>query len=244
MDLSTLDEMPKGRVKITTWMVPPSKRAGAYTWMEKQIRQHHTQAFIVCPLIEASEKENMKEVKAVKKEFDRLGKIFSHAKLGLLHGRLKTTEKDKVIEDFRSGKIDILVTTPVVEVGIDVPNATIMLVEGAERFGLAQLHQLRGRVGRSAKKSYCLILTDSPSPKVVTRLSALEKTLSGHELAELDLKLRGPGEVFGTKQSGFPELSIASWQDTDLIIATRKLAEEMVASNQIPATIAKTGTLG
>lgn len=244
LDLSTLDEMPKGRAKITTWLVPPVKREGAYSWIEKQIDENHTQAFIVCPLIEESQKENMKEVRAVTKEFDRLTKVFSHAKLGLLHGRLGSSEKEKVVEDFRQGKIDILVTTPVVEVGIDVPNATIMLIEGAERFGLAQLHQLRGRVGRGAQKSYCLVMTDSISTKVLTRLSALTQTLSGHELAELDLKLRGPGEVFGTRQSGFPELTIATWQDTGLIIQTRKLAEEMVATNQTPEVIAKLASLG
>ena len=143
-----------------------------------------------------------------------------------MHGRLKSSQKDKIINDFREKRVDILVTTPVVEVGIDVPNATVMVIEGAERFGLAALHQLRGRVGRGEKKSYCLAISESRSKTVIARLSALEKNLSGFELAELDLKLRGPGEIFGVKQSGFHDLKIASWGDTDLIKQTREVAEE------------------
>ena len=172
----------------------------------------------------------MSQVKAVKAEYQKLKKIFSEFKLGLLHGRLKTKEKDEVLQKFRDKKTDILVTTPVVEVGIDIASTNIIVIEGADRFGLAQLHQLRGRVGRSSAKSYCLLISDSNSPKVKTRLEALKSTKSGFDLAELDLKLRGPGEIFGTRQSGFPELKIASWSDYKLIKDSKDAAEEMAKS--------------
>lgn len=222
LDLSTLTEMPKGRQKVTTWLVPPQKRAGAYDWVRSLITDHRSQAFWICPLIEESEKETMKDIKAVTTEFLNLKSIFINQKLGLLHGRMKATEKSQILSDFRSRRIDILVATPVVEVGIDIPNATIMAIEGAERFGLAQLHQLRGRVGRSDKKSYCLLFG-----KTTRRLTAMTKMHSGFELAELDLKLRGPGEIFGTHQSGFPELKVASWSNWELIKQTKDLAEKI-----------------
>jgi ATP-dependent DNA helicase RecG len=166
----------------------------------------------------------MEGVRAVTQEFTKLKKIFSKLKLGLLHGRMKHDEKTKVLSDFRNRRIDILVSTPVVEVGIDIPNATIMVIEAAERFGLAQLHQLRGRVGRSDKKSYCLLFSNIKYSK---RLNAMTKLHSGFELAELDLKLRGPGEIFGTAQSGFAELKIANWSDVALIKKTKDVAEDV-----------------
>ena len=225
LDLSVLTDMPSGRIKVTTWVVPPVKRDKAYSWILSLVTSHRLQVFIVCPLIEESEKETMQDVKAVTKEFGVLSKIFKGLKLGLLHGRIPAKDKEKVIETFKKGKTDILVTTPVVEVGIDIPNAGVMVIEGAERFGLATLHQLRGRVGRGAKKSYCLLFTDSKSQNVMSRLSALTKYNSGFELAELDLKLRGPGEVFGLRQHGFPELKVATWQDSELIKTSRDVAE-------------------
>ena len=224
LDLSTLNELPQGRLPITTWLVPPTKRAGAYEWIQKNIQQKKVQVYIVCPLIEESEKETMLTVKSAKKEFETLKKVFPNLSLDLMHGKLKSKEKEKIINKFKDGKIDILVSTPVVEVGIDVGNATIMVIEAAERFGLSSLHQLRGRVGRGTKKSYCLLFTESKTEKVTTRLSAMQKNLNGFELAELDLRLRGPGEVFGTKQHGFPELKIASWQDIELIKKTKEVA--------------------
>ena len=226
LELSILDELPPGRQKIRTWLVPIAKRENAYRWIEKQIH-NGDQAFIVCPLIEESEHESMQAVKAATKEFENLSKkVFPKLKLGLLHGRMKAKEKDAVIEEFRNKKINILVSTPVVEVGIDIPNATIMLIEAAERFGLAQLHQLRGRVGRGAKQSYCLLFTQSPSEKVATRLKAMEEAKSGSQLAELDLRLRGPGEIFGTRQHGFEQLKVASFSDFQLIKISREAAEE------------------
>ncbi len=230
LDLSTLNEIPEGRQKITTWIVPPEKRIGAYAWIESQITAHGSQCFIVCPLIEESESETLKDIRSVTKEYQSLKKIFKGKKLGLLHGRLKIEEKNKVVEEFRNNKLDIMVATPVVEVGIDIPNATIMVIEAADRFGLAQLHQLRGRVGRSDKKSYCLLFYQNESEKSKARLSAMEKGISGFELAELDLRLRGPGEIFGLKQSGIPELKIASWMDIDLIKKAKSVAEEISIS--------------
>lgn len=228
LDLSTLDELPKGRQPITTWIVPPEKREGAYAWISKEIDEDQVQAFIVCPLIEESQIETLKEIKAVKSEFEKLKKIFKDKKLGLLHGKLKTKEKEEVLEEFRKGNLNILVSTPVVEVGIDIPNATIMVIEAADRFGLAQLHQLRGRVGRGNKKSYCLLFTESQSEKVKQRLSAMKKSISGFELAEIDLQMRGPGEIYGIAQHGFPQLKVATWQDSELIKSTKLVAQEAI----------------
>jgi ATP-dependent DNA helicase RecG len=228
LDLSILNDMPKGRQKITTWVVPEQKRKGAYGWMEKQIKENKSQIFIVTPLIEDSESETLIDVKSATSEFEKLTKIFPKLKVGLLHGRLKSKEKDEVLSDFRNRKIDILIATPVVEVGIDIPNATIMVIEAAERFGLAQLHQLRGRVGRGSKQSYCLLFSNFHSGTAYTRLKAMEKSYSGFELAELDLKLRGPGEIFGTAQSGFPELKVASWADFELIKSAKDVAADVI----------------
>lgn len=232
LDLSVLTEMPKGRQKITTWLVPPLKREGAHGWIKKEVTQNKSQVFWVCPLIEESDKETMEGVKAATAEFKSLTKIFSGLKLGLLHGRMKSAEKNEILDKFRDGKIDILVSTPVVEVGIDIPNATIMVIEAAERFGLAGLHQLRGRVGRGAKKSYCLLFSEARSGNALRRLKAMEKMSSGFELAELDLRLRGPGEIFGTAQSGFDELKIASWSNFELIKETKEVAEDVFKNPQ------------
>lgn len=230
LDLSTIKEMPVGRIPITTWLVPPEKRQGAYEWMKNQIAKFKIQIFVICPLIEESEIETMRQVKAVTAEYENLKNIFSNFRVGLLHGKQPSKIKNEAIEKFKEGKTDILVATSVVEVGIDVPNATIMVIEGSERFGLAQLHQLRGRIGRGHKKSYCLLFTESRSQKALNRLRALKENKSGFELAELDLQLRGPGEILGVKQHGFPHLKIASWSDTDLIKQTRKVAEDAIAN--------------
>jgi ATP-dependent DNA helicase RecG len=224
LDLSTLNELPPNRQKITTWVVPSAKRDAAYEWIKTQ----KTQVFIVCPLIEEGQTETTISVKSAKKEYENLLKIFTGLKLDLLHGKLTAGEKNTVIAKFKQGETDILVTTPVVEVGLDVPNANIMLIEGTERFGLAQLHQLRGRVGRGSTKSYCLLFTDSESPKVITRLTAMQKNLTGFELAELDLHLRGPGEIYGVRQHGIPALKIASWQDIDLIKKAKEVATSLI----------------
>lgn len=229
LDLSVLDEMPKGRLRIKTWVVPSIKREAAYEWIRKRVKATKEQAFIICPLIEQSEKETMQSVKAASVEFKHLEKeVFPDLRLGLLHGRLKTKEKNEIMGKFKKGQLDILVATPVVEVGIDVPTATIMLIEASERFGLAQLHQLRGRVGRGDKQSYCLLFTTSRQPHTIRRLKALETMHSGSVLAELDLKLRGPGEAFGTAQHGFPQLRVGTFADTEIIKAAREVAGLMI----------------
>ncbi len=225
--LSHLDELPAGRQKIKTWLVPEEKRDSCYTWIKEKIITEKSQVFIVCPFIEPS--ETLTTVKAATDEFVRLKKdVFSDEKLGLLHGKMKTDEKNEVIKQFRNGNIDILVATPVIEVGIDIPTADIMIVETAERFGLAQLHQLRGRVGRGEKESYCVLFTDSKSDKTRERLGYLQTINDGAKLAEVDLRLRGPGDMFGTSQHGIPDLKIASLSDIPTIEAARKAAEKIL----------------
>ena len=228
LDLSILKEMPHGRLPVTTWIVPAKKRLHAYDWIKKQIDADHIQVFFICPLIEESEYETMKSVKAAMSQYADIKKVFKGYKVDILHGKLKSEEKDLAINGFKRGKTDILVSTPVVEVGIDVPNATIMVVETAERFGLAQLHQLRGRVGRGTKKSYCLLMPSSGERFVSKRLEAMRTHHSGFELAEIDLSIRGPGQIFGTAQHGFFELKNASWSDTELIKLTRDYAEHVI----------------
>lgn len=231
LDVSFLTEQPKNRITIKTWVVPSAKREAAYRWMTTQItsspingkKDRRSQAFIICPFIEES--ESLQTVKAAKNEFKRLqSTYFSNLRLGILHGRMKSDEKNKVLTDFKKGEYDILVATPVVEVGIDIPTATIILIEGSDRFGLAQLHQLRGRVGRSDRASYCLLFTESESPEVMKRLKLLETINNGPLLAEADLKLRGPGELFGTRQHGSWGLKIAKFSDFTLIRETREAA--------------------
>ncbi len=224
--LSVLDEMPKGRKEIKTWVVPEEKRGKGYRWIYEKIQSEKSQVFIVCPFIEPS--ETLITVKAAKEEFERLQKeIFPNFKLGLIHGKLKASEKISVMEKFRDGLIDILVATPVIEVGIDIPNADIMLIEAAERFGLAQLHQMRGRVGRGDKQSYCFLFTEAKNENTRKRLRYLQTINNGPELAEVDLKLRGPGDMFGTAQHGLPDLKIASLSDLPTIERARASAEHL-----------------
>ncbi len=219
LDVSTIREMPTGRLPITTRWVPAEKRTPAYAFVAKQVAQGR-QAFIIFPLIEESE---TLQVRAAKSEFNRLQKeVFPQLKVDLLHGRLTSRQKEKVMRAFAAGETDILVSTPVVEVGIDVPNATVMMIESAERFGLAQLHQFRGRVGRGAHQSYCFLLSDSANAAENERLRILEEQRDGFALAEKDLMLRGPGEFFGTRQAGLPALKVAKLSD----LATLELARE------------------
>ena len=233
LDLSYIEEMPKGRQVIKTFLVPKEKRNNGYQWIKKQIKENNAQVFIVCPLIEESESETLKSVKAVKIEFENIKKIFSESKLGLLHGKLKSKEKNQIMSDFKNKKIDILVSTPVVEVGIDIPDATIIIIEGAERFGLASLHQLRGRVGRSDKQSYCLLFSENLSEKTIKRLNFFCKNNLGVRLAEFDLMNRGAGNIFGTEQHGFVNLKIASLTDYELTNKTKKAVEYFVGKYKI-----------
>jgi ATP-dependent DNA helicase RecG len=224
LELSLIDEMPPGRQVIQTRWLTPKERERAYGFIKSQIEQDR-QAFIICPLVEESEKT---EAKSAVEEHKRLQtQVFPRLKLGLLHGRMKAEEKERVMTAFRDKELHILVSTSVVEVGIDVPNATVMLVEGANRFGLAQLHQFRGRVGRGEHQSYCLLLADTLSAEAEQRLQAIERVSNGLELAELDLQMRGPGEFFGTRQSGLPDLKLVKLSDTKLLELARQEARSI-----------------
>jgi ATP-dependent DNA helicase RecG len=230
LDLSVISQMPLGRKTIKTWVVPNEKRTGAYDWIRKEIQTNNSQIFVVCPLIEES--ETLADVKSVTKEFDRLKKeVFPDLSLALLHGRLKPQDKTQVLDGFQNHKFQILVTTPVVEVGIDIPGATIMVIEAAERFGLSQLHQLRGRVGRRQQQAYCLLFTETTDERGIQRLKSLENTHNGPQLAEIDLKFRGPGEVFGTRQHGIPPLKFADIFNTELLTQARTAANTLIGQS-------------
>lgn len=226
LDISVMDEMPVGRQPVQTFVLRPQERERAYSLIRSQIRAGK-QAFIIYPLIEESEK--MDELRAAVDEHARLqAEVFADLRLGLLHGRMRPDEKERVMADFRDRKYDILVSTTVVEVGVDVPNATVMLVEGANRFGLAQLHQLRGRVGRGADQSYCLLIPDHEDAVENERLQAMAESNNGFVLAERDLQQRGPGEFLGTRQSGYASgLRMANLTDVVLIEKARLQAQKL-----------------
>jgi len=224
LDLSVIDELPPGRQVVKTKWLKPQQRESAYNFIRKQVAGGQ-QAFIICPLIEESEAV---AAQAAVVEYERLSReVFPDLKLGLLHGRLSGEEKDGVMQRFRARKLDILVATPVVEVGIDIPNATVMLIESADRFGLSQLHQFRGRVGRGQEQSYCMLLAENPSEVGRERLDIIEGVQDGFVLAEEDLKLRGPGEFFGTRQSGLPDLRMAKLSDVKILELARNEAVQL-----------------
>lgn len=225
LDVSQIDELPPGRQAIKTTVLSAGDRCHAYDLMRREIAQGR-QAYVVLPLVEESEKLDLK---SAIEECDRLREvIFPEFSVGLLHGRLTPAEKDEAITRFRENKTQILVSTTVVEVGVDVPNATVMLIEHAERFGLSQLHQLRGRVGRGAAQSYCLLMSSSKSEASRQRLKVLEQSQDGFFISEMDLRLRGPGEVLGTRQSGLPDFALASLiEDQDVLEIAREAAEKV-----------------
>ena len=224
LDVSILNELPKGRKPIKTKIWSPNSRAQLYDLVDQELSAGR-QAYVICNLIDDNTKN---ELKSVETEYKRLqGSVFKHRKIGLLHGRMKSDEKDNVMKRFSEGELDILVSTTVVEVGVDVPNATVMIIEDANRFGLSQLHQLRGRVGRSQHQSYCYLVT-SDSSKPSQRLREIEKSNDGFYLAEVDLKLRGPGEVYGRSQHGALNLQIATLADTKLIAKAQQAARTFV----------------
>lgn len=225
LDLSVMDEMPAGRIPVETHILHPLERERGYQMINSQIDQGF-QAFIIYPLIEKGDNE---EAKAAVEEHDYLQReIFPNRKLGLLHGRMKPDEKEEIMKKFRDREYDILVSTTVVEVGVDIPNATVMLIEGANRFGLAQLHQLRGRVGRGGNKSYCLLVPENEDAIQNERLEVMTQTNDGFVLAEKDLQQRGPGDFIGSRQSGFAELKMASYTDVRTIEKARQLATELI----------------
>ncbi|HSB00171.1 MAG TPA: ATP-dependent DNA helicase RecG, partial [Anaerolineales bacterium] len=222
LDLSLMDEMPPGRLPVETHVLTPMERERAYQLICSQIDTGR-QAFIIYPLVEESDQS---ESKAAVEEHARLqSDVFPRFKLGLLHGRLPPDEKEAVMSRFHNGEYQILVSTSVVEVGVDIPNATVMLIEGANRFGLAQLHQFRGRVGRGGDQAYCLLIPDTADAAENERLQAMVETNDGFVLAERDLEQRGPGEFLGTRQSGYSELRLANLTDIHLIEKARRQAQ-------------------
>ena len=244
LDLSLIKEMPKGRKKIITRIIPPEKRQEAYDFIRSEV-QSDRQVFVICPRIEPVELgeeaiasslpfarlrlARVADVKAVKQEYEKLRKdVFPDLNVGMLHGKMKTEEKEKALLSFKKRKTDILVSTSVIEVGIDFPNATIMMIEGADKFGLAQLHQFRGRVGRGEHQSYCFLFSEF---RYNPRLKAMTLSQDGFELAEKDLKLRGPGDLTGQRQWGFPDFVMASLKDIELIEKTREAAKEILTKD-------------
>ncbi|MFH1381300.1 MAG: ATP-dependent DNA helicase RecG [Chloroflexota bacterium] len=224
LDLSVLDQLPPGRQIIKTRWLRPEQRESAYAFIRRQIAEGR-QAFILCPLVEESEAI---QARAAIAEYERLSReVFPDLRLGLIHGRMSAVEKDDVMRQFRAGEMHILVATPVIEVGIDIPNATVMMVESADRFGLSQLHQFRGRVGRGPEQSYCMLLAEHPSEIGRERLDIIEKVHDGFKLAEEDLRLRGPGEFFGTRQSGLPDLRMAKLSDVAILELARNEATRL-----------------
>jgi len=229
LDISTIDELPPGRQEVKTYLIGPEHRQRAYEFVRREVKAGR-QAFVICPLVEESERI---EAKAATAEYERLSRhVFPDLKLGLLHGKMRPKDKESVMADFRDGRLDILVSTSVVEVGIDIPNATVMLVEGADRFGLSQIHQFRGRVGRGTEKSYCLLVAESPSGEAEERLQVATRVHNGLLLAEEDLRLRGPGEFFGTKQSGVLDLKVARMTDVAVLQEARSAAEELLLADK------------
>ena len=257
LDLSLIKEMPKNRKKIKTIIVEPAQRKEAYEFIKKEVKEGRG-VFVICPKIESKKTETkgrptsqnvgmsdvpitfkprnydlrtlaLNDVKAVKEEYEKLSQeIFPDLRITMLYGKMKAKEKEIIMQDFKKGEIDILVSTSVVEVGIDVPRATIMMIEGAERFGLAQLHQFRGRVGRSNMQSYCFLFTTSPDQLNRKRLKALVESSNGFELAQKDLEIRGPGQLYGTQQWGLPDMAMQGLSNIFLVEKTRQAAKEIL----------------
>jgi ATP-dependent DNA helicase RecG len=223
LDLSIIDELPPGRGHIKTFVRPADKLPKVYEFIREKLVQGR-QAYVVYPRVE----ETGNGLKAVTKEFENLRAAFAPHPVGLLHGRLASAEKERVMAAFRANAVKVLLATPLIEVGVDVPNATVMLIENAEQFGLAQLHQLRGRIGRGAHDSYCILLAAAKSAESRQRLKVLEETTDGFRIAEADLKLRGPGELLGQQQSGLPNFRFGDLaEDLELIKLARDLAAQL-----------------
>jgi len=225
LELSIIDELPKGRKAIKTWHISEQKRKGMYEFVAKELAQGR-QAYVVCPLVEESEKIDLTNVYDLAEELKE--KYFTDYRLAVLHGRMKDDKKEEIMADFRANRIQILVSTTVIEVGVDVSNATVMVIEDAQRFGLAQLHQLRGRVGRGSEQSYCILVSDGKGEETQRRMQAMTKTTDGFVIAEEDLALRGPGEVLGLRQHGLPDLHVASLTEDIRILEKAKVCAQEI----------------
>ncbi|MDO6354133.1 ATP-dependent DNA helicase RecG [Caloramator sp. CAR-1] len=231
MDISVIDQLPPGRQKVETYFVRPNMREKVYDFVKKEVEKGR-QAYVICPLVEESEKL---EAESVLEMAENLKNNFlKYNKIGILHGKMSASEKDEIMKKFKNNEIQVLVSTTVVEVGVNVPNATIIVIENADRFGLAQLHQLRGRVGRGNYKSYCILVADAKTDDAIERMKIMTKTNSGFEIAEKDLELRGTGEFFGTRQHGLPELKVANlFKDIDILMQTKEVARELIQSRRL-----------
>ena len=232
LDVSTIDELPPGRKPITTKHVPDSHVEGVYSFLAQEVKAGR-QAYVVYPIVEES--ETLADVKAAEQMFHHLSeKVFPKLKVGLLHGRMSTEDKEAAMKAFQAGETQILVATTVIEVGVDVPNASVMVIEHAERFGLAQIHQLRGRVGRGKHQSYCVLVTGKLNQIAAERIRTLVESNDGFYIAEMDMKLRGPGEFFGTKQSGVPGLGLADLiRDSDVLEMARGEAQALLEGRDV-----------
>ncbi|HBM74856.1 MAG TPA: DNA helicase RecG, partial [Clostridiaceae bacterium] len=231
LDISVIDELPPSRQKVDTYAVKPNVKARVYNFVNREILKGR-QAYVICPLVEESDmldaESAMETAKKLKKGY------LKDARLGLLHGRMKPDEKEEVMSEFKKGKIDVLISTTVIEVGIDVPNATVMVIENADRFGLAQLHQLRGRVGRGDKKSYCILISDMDTDESRMRMKIMQTISDGFKIAQKDMEIRGTGEFFGMKQHGLPELKLADiFRDSKILRLTNGLSKELLSSGAI-----------
>jgi ATP-dependent DNA helicase RecG len=248
LDLSLITELPAGRKLITTSIVTPLKRSATYDFIRSEVKNGR-QVFVICPRIDVPDEDDkakaataadkgdhrqmkLLELKSVKEEFEKLSKkIFPDLRVAMLHGQMKAKEKEDIMKQFKAREFDIMVATSVVEVGVDVPNASIMMIEGAERFGLAQLYQFRGRVGRGEYQSYCFLMTDSAAAAANARLKAILEAKNGFELAEKDLALRGPGQFFGQVQTGLPDVAMEALRDPELVRHSREAATQVLTAD-------------
>ncbi len=237
LQLSMIDEMPPGRKVVKTWVVPEQKREDAYVWLTKELKAstQFAQCLVVCPFIDQSESDGLQHIAAATEMFAKLQKTFakSGARLALLHGRLAKNDQQTITKKLYAQEIDVLVTTPIVEVGLDLPAATIIIIEAAERFGLASLHQMRGRVGRAGQEAYCLLFTNAKNGDAHKRLKEFSQTHNGMKLAEQDLQRRGAGDIFGTQQHGFDELQFANWSNLELTTKAKMIADTLEKSGQL-----------
>lgn len=227
LDVSVLDELPPGRQPIETYSIDTKKRHRAFNYVKKHLDEGR-QGYIVCPLVEEGETD----LAAAEEYAENISKgFFSGYKVGLLHGKMKPKDKEEVMSRFVNGEIHILVSTTVIEVGVDVPNAVIMVIENAERFGLSQLHQLRGRIGRGKYKSTCILITDAQNEAALQRMKIMTSTTDGFKIADEDLKMRGPGDFFGSRQHGLPDMKIAMLTDTALLTEANRFAREIISDD-------------